>query len=445
MRPDAFEELRGANPVPGRLSEPAIEPLLRRLDQARLSETDPMPVDGLPRGSRWRRGLSALPIAGAVLVTLGVVVVVLIVVKHNPRQPSSTQPAVSSRQGLIDILGVLRRPQTHADLHTPVIEQYLRSVEQGGLPIGVGEPDVGLIRRATVTPWGSPVYLVPTKPPTAAFIARVRRNFPNLPAGFEAGHRSERLTEVDRGGAGGDETPAEIEAGQAISTQGAGRSFAGGSSDTRVIVIVPDGVARVSFVDPRQPLHGTVSGPVYRHSATVTVPVHGNVAAAQIDRAGSGPPLPMIWYSAGGAVIKRIGNFRTVNRVVSRPRPGPQTAQSRAAQRDPSTPNRVWVTPSSGDEHADYTVHFRVLLNDADYRYRVIGTRCSQITIAGGSGGGPGDARGRIWSARLDAVAGQTWCPGTYHVSVTVMDLGRYGNLQHPAHRFGTATYTVRR
>jgi hypothetical protein len=44
----------------------------------------------------------------------------------------------------------------------------------------------------------------------------------------------------------------------------------------------------------------------------------------------------------------------------------------------------------------------------------------------------------------VDAVAGRTWCPGTYHLSVTIMDLGRYGNLKHPAHPFGTATFRVK-
>lgn len=67
----------------------------------------------------------------------------------------------------------------------------------------------------------------------------------------------------------------------------------------------------------------------------------------------------------------------------------------------------------------------------------------AQITFPGGGGGGPTDIRGRIWSDRLDAVRGQTWCPGTYHVSVTVMDLGRAGHLKHPARSFGIAPFTV--
>jgi hypothetical protein len=65
--------------------------------------------------------------------------------------------------------------------------------------------------------------------------------------------------------------------------------------------------------------------------------------------------------------------------------------------------------------------------------------------VNGGDGGGTNDVRGRTWSDAVDAVAGQTWCPGTYRLSATVMDLGRYGMLKHPAEPFGTATFTVRR
>ena len=62
----------------------------------------------------------------------------------------------------------------------------------------------------------------------------------------------------------------------------------------------------------------------------------------------------------------------------------------------------------------------------------------------GGDGGGTNDLRGRIWSDVVDAVGGQSWCPGTYHLSATIMDRGRYGELKHPASPFGTATFTVK-
>jgi hypothetical protein len=153
----------------------------------------------------------------------------------------------------------------------------------------------------------------------------------------------------------------------------------------------------------------------------------------------------MIWYSPAGAVVKRIGNFATINRVIPPPRPGPETPLSRAAERDPSTPNRLWVTPAFGGPHTIFKLHFRVLLNDADYRYRLAGTRCPGITPNGGDGGGGSlGLRGRVWTDVVDAVSGQTWCPGTYRLSATVMDRGRAGMLKRPARPFGTATFTVR-
>jgi len=211
-----------------------------------------------------------------------------------------------------------------------------------------------------------------------------------------------------------------------MSTEGAGRSFAGGSSRTRFTVLVPDGVATVEFV--------------LRHP--VTVPVHANVAAAQVDQGCCSGAVPMIWRASNGRVIKQIGG--ALPRAATPPRPGPETAVSRAAERDPSTPNRVWVTPSVGGPHTVFKVHFQVLLNDADYGYHLSGTSCPAITVSGGDGGGTQDLRGRIWSDAVDALAGQTWCPGTYHLSATIMDLGRYGNLKRPARPFGTATFTVK-
>jgi hypothetical protein len=128
---------------------------------------------------------------------------------------------------------------------------------------------------------------------------------------------------------------------------------------------------------------------------------------------------------------------------VARPaKPGPETAQSRAAERDSSTPNRVWVTPATGGPHANFTVHFRILLNGADYSFHASGTQCPAITLSGGQGGGTGDLRGRTFSAGFDAVHGQSWCPGTYHLSISVMNTSRHGH-KPPPKPFGTATFIV--
>lgn len=402
-------------------------------------------ASGRPR-SRRRLSVGALASAALIAVALAVAGGAVIVLRGHKR-PAATTATDRPRQQLIDILAVLRRPQTKAD------RSYPKNITRPrpAMAFGGGAPDIPLIRYATTTPWGERLFFVPIKPPTPDQIAASVNQFPRRLRRQAArdiarqAARGETLGVFSSSGGGGDASAGDIKAGYSLGTEGAGRSFAGGSTRTRLILVVPDGVAKVVFVLPRRPAAALHGAPVYKHSLRVPVLVHDNVAAVQVDRQlPSGRP-PMIWYAADGRVIKRIGNFTKANHVIAPPRPGPPTALSRAAQHDPSTPNRVWVTPALGAPHSNFKVHFRVLLNDADYRYHLSGTSCPAITVNGGDGGGSMDLRGRIWSDVVDAVAGQTWCPGTYHLSATVMDLGRYGSLKRPATPFGTATFTVRR
>ena len=400
---------------------------------------------------RWRRvrgwsavGVRVIPVLLAVLVTLAIAVLALTEIRHHAPRRAVSSAAVSGRKQLIDILAVLRRPQTKADL----------GLNRASLPhagVFIGAPDLSMVRFATVTPWGEKLFLVPFKPPTRQSLAAAERQFPQrdrtqLARTFaRLASRGETLGVYSRKGGGGGVPASFIEARGELSTEGAGHEFAGGSTRTRLILVVPDGVAKVVFVLPRQPAGAQNGAPIYPHSLRVAVPVHSNIAAVQVDRQCCTDQLPMIWYAADGHVVKRIGNFASVNRVIAPPKPGPETALSRAAEQNPSTPNRVWVTPPTGGPRTTFALHFRILLNDADYRYTFTGTKCPAITFLGGSGGGTNDFRGRIFGVDLDAVAGQTWCPGTYHVSATVMELRRGGSLKHPARPFGTATFTVRR
>lgn len=400
---------------------------------------------------RWRRvrdwstvGLRAIPVLLAVLVTLAIAVLALTEIRHHaPKRPVSSA-AVSGRRQLIDILAVLRRPQTKADLG-------LNPASLADPGAFVGAPDLSLVRFATVTPWGEKLFFVAFKPPTRQSLAAAERQFPQRDRTqlsqtiARLASRGETLGVYSREGGGGDVPASYIEARGELSTEGAGRTFAGGSTRTRLTLVVPDGVAKVVFVLPRQPAGAQNGAPTYKHSLNVAVAVHSNIAAVQVDRQCCTDQLPMIWYAADGHLIKRIGNFSSVNRVIAPPTPAPETALSRAAEQNPSTPNRVWVTPRTGGPRTTFALHFRILLNDADYRYTFTGTKCPAITFPGGSGGGTNDLRGRIFDVPLDAVTGQTWCAGTYHVSATVMDLGRGGSLKHPARPFGTATFTVRR
>lgn len=407
------------------------------------------PAGAQPASRRRHRPairLSSIPVVLGVALAVGIAVLALTQIRHHatPRRPSSTATTqAKGRKPLLDILGVLRRPQTSADRNSKLLTRYLQG---GGSPFQ-GPPDRALIRRATTTPWGSPVFLVPTAPGS---VARLRAVFGrrHLPAALvrTVNGPGERLTELDSSGSGGGSTAAAIEAGTAISWAGAGRSFAGGSRQTRIILIVPDGVAKVAFVLPRQADRNDPGAPIYRRSLTVTATVHNNVAAVQTDRECCGGLTPMIWYASDGQIIKRIGDLAGANRILPGPKPGPETPRSRAAERDPSTPNRVWVTPTSAGPHATYLVHFHVLLNDADYAYSFSAPRCPGLTLSGGEGGGPDDVRGHIFNGTPSGVVPATgWCPGTYRISVRVMDLGRAGKLKHPAKLFGTATFTVRR
>jgi hypothetical protein len=387
------------------------------IDERAGSQEPRGPWPSAPRPARRRSSLgafAAVALSGvAVLVALGALVTLR---GHTPARraaathPSATHPpaATPGRQQLIDILGVLRRRQTKADL-SPWVQNTLR----GQL---FGPPDVALVRRVGVTPWGSGVVLIPTKPSPARF---------PFPARTEEGID----LEVD-GGGGCCATAATIAASGDISIDGAGRAFAGGSTQTRFTVLVPDGVASVQFLLPHPP------NPAGR--------VHDNVAAVQVYQGCCTGGVPMIWRAADGHVIKRLAGAGAAGRPAPPPRPGPETALSRAAERNPSTPNRVWVTPAVGGPRTNFKVHLHVLLKNADYSYALTGTRCPGITLNGGDGGGTNDVRGHVWTDVVDTVAGQAWCPGSYNLSVTFMDLGRYGQLKQPARPFGSATFTVK-
>ena len=239
---------------------------------------------------RWRRardlstvGLRAIPVLLAVVVTLAVAVVALTEIsRHAPKRQVSSG-ATSGPKQLLEILAVLRRPQTKSDL----------GLNPASLPhagVFVGAPDLSLVRFATVTPWGEKLFLVPFKPPTQQALAAAERQIPQRDrtqlartfAGLAS--RGETLGVYSREGGGGGAPASFIEARGELSTEGAGHEFAGGSTRTRLILVVPDGVAKVVFVLPRQPAGAQNGAPIYRHTLKVAVAVHSNVAAVQVDR-----------------------------------------------------------------------------------------------------------------------------------------------------------------
>jgi hypothetical protein len=181
------------------------------------------------------------------------------------------------------ILGVLRRPQTKADLDPTLLAQLAQrspsSVALSGTPVR------SLIRLAQVTPWGAKVFFVPFRPLTREAISKLptflrqqaQRNLAREGPGL-------RLGLFDSAGGGCCVSPAAIEAGRAW--------LSGGPSPNSLVVPVPDGIVKVKLVlSPTDDLVATV---------------RGNVAAFVSSRPLDGWS-EMIWFDASGNVVTRIG------------------------------------------------------------------------------------------------------------------------------------------
>ena len=245
----------------------------------RREETNSLP--GAGRTPRRSQGAVAVLLSTAAVVAIVLGAVVALGGHRRPAPTSVPAAPAASRRQLVDILGVLRRPQNAADRRAALLSLYTR-----GLAF-VGTPDGALMRYATTTPWGERLYLVPMNPPSAQeMAARLAERAPGSRNQLlrMLRDRTETLMVLSVEGAGGAGDAPGIENGQGIGTEGAGRSFAGGSTATRITVVVPDGVAKVRFVFPRQPSPGQPGTPIYSHSLSVVAAVHDNVVAVQVDR-----------------------------------------------------------------------------------------------------------------------------------------------------------------
>jgi hypothetical protein len=212
---------------------------------------------------------------------------------------------------------VLRRPQTAADRNAVLIHS-LRGQDRKSFSLALqGSPVWSLIRLATVTPWGQRLYVVPFLPPTAAAKRRLPRKYRT------GGSQITTATTVTlqpylisgntityfNGGA----DPAEIDGGRAVGD---------GAYDTnvynhprQVIMVVPDGVAKVALWYPTGSIANHPRHPITPGSQPVVATVHDNIAAfiapRRFERPHHGPFSEAgqeIWYGPGGNVVKRIDN-----------------------------------------------------------------------------------------------------------------------------------------
>jgi hypothetical protein len=130
-------------------------------------------------------------------------------------------------------------------------------------------------------------------------------------------------------------------------------------------------------------------------------------------------------------------------------KPAAPTALSRRAERDPSTPNPVTVTPAVGGPFTRFRLAFRALLNGGGYGYAIESDgprRCQREAehATGGHGVGIGPVpivRGQAISMTLMRTR-HGLCAGSYRVYVSYSDPGP-GSL--PSFPFATVRFTVRR
>ncbi len=269
-----------------------------------------------PRRHPWRDSISAaLVLAVVVVVVLGVGAVLLSV--HHGRSQSSGRTAVSTpaEQPLLRILAVLRRPQTKADLPPALVRVLKRNTPFP--PFWDGSPDLHGVRLAAVTPGGEKVFLVPYRPPSDAAIAA---GIPHIPPA----NRSRFAATLRARAAQGDRLAIELmyhgrPGSSGAPVDGLVRRHSGGSvtaatieqrgtatwggfyhgHKTEVVLVVPDGVAKVTLVVPNPPGSAVLT--------TVTGRVHDNVLSVLVPGAQHDPFQRMTWYSATGKVLRRFG------------------------------------------------------------------------------------------------------------------------------------------
>jgi hypothetical protein len=419
VRQDILDELRRDNPVPEMPPPPAIAAVLARLD----GEPPASPSGGrAPDSGRSRAGTAAALLASAA-VAIAIAVGALVLLHGGAKPAPAGKPANTTVGRLVDILGVLRRPQTSADRALPA---ELVGMRGEIMSVNVGTPDLQLARLATVAPWGQKVFIAPMLPLTAARIARFKHQYPRLARIFDQ-RQPQKVTLGLFGNTESDfSSVADIEAGKDTTFGGAnfdGLRLDGFAPPLRIVMVIPDGVAKVAFLLPRQAYPGAI---VYPASETITVPVHNNIAAFETDRyidEDHWGQVGMVWYAPSGAVVRRSGDSSELDAV----RPDPMLDYSIRTE-NPSHWDRLEVIPGTGSPSTTFTIAFRrPVTGPYRYAFRFSGPSAeagcySPVSptpiVRGPDLGIPFDNRGQIADTQFSA---RTWCPGTYHVSVALV------------------------
>lgn len=492
MSDPVLELIRGANPYPRELPPLPIEGVMRRLSMGEPSPPSPPPSRrGLPIP-----GLGGAVVAFSVVLALAIAVVAIATLGHS--RPA-TAPGRASLKVLLAQYAVLRRPQTAADRalagRAPVIGST------GGFSAGSGPPGGGhmtsyyrvrisglshyvAIPRMTrvVVADGVRValfverYVRVTTPPKVKITGNDRRQAERQLRGYlriaqrlqarqiaqasdilvvkAPGQRAQALSPIT----GYSGRVLRNDPGTIGSAQVHNASFT--APGGKIVALEPDGVTVVRWAWPRE---WDAAQLRYLPAVSVAARVSDNVAIA------AAPPRFRGAYAIGPArvALTRTGGARSsvyfdqngaaATWLTTSPgtlsKPAPETALSRAAERNPATPNRVFLVPSSvplrtTPSGSGFQIEFRALLNHATYYATITDeahAACVRPSFVRGVvtygaplvfGGQRSAARGSIFAGSLSVMLR---CRGAYRVRVAV--IGPHG---HPYAPFGSATLTVR-
>jgi hypothetical protein len=408
------------------------------------------------QGQHRRMTVGGIVSAFSAIVAIVIAVGALALLGHDRQRSSNTTGARSERQ-LVGEYAVLRRPQTAADrndagpLDLPArtyafvqghqalrleytdIPSLTRVVRQDGVEVSLFVVHITLSRAlsAKVHPATVPGVVQIGAPGRAQISNRLR--------GLEGYSLWARVAGAP------DRHPRLVSSTASFTILPAVPAPA-----DSIIAVVPDNVARVDWTWPRQFNTTTLK---YDPPLAIRAAAHNNVAIASAAR--DLPPAAATWEAADGRLLARIRSSEPASdqysgRVVAKP--APETALSRRAERDPSTPNRVVIAPDVGSLSTTFNVFFRALLTGRDYLQRITGgphPGCvkpippHEFGKAGQYGTELyGDSRSISYTVRGETfsslVQNAVSCPGTYRLSISVLN-----DRDQPYPRFGSATFMV--
>jgi hypothetical protein len=240
-----------------------------------------------------------VPVAFAVIVAITVGVIALASLHTRPGTPSQQVASPRGREQLIDLLAVLRRPQTKADVAFSALKTLENNRGKDSAPV-----DVPLVRYAMTSAWGERLYIVPFKPLTAAQRQAILAQSPRVPASIlnNIAPRGETVGLLGSHSPGRlDITIDEILTGTGLLTEHLPATATRRSPEERVLQIVPDGVARVRVRIAERDAKAKTLWVRY-----LTASVHNNVLAIQRTVKRGLVAISETWYAANRRIIRRI-------------------------------------------------------------------------------------------------------------------------------------------